>query len=137
MKSEKGQSLVETALVLPILCGVILMLVVTGDVFRRIEVIENAASEGGRAAQVWRVDGFSTCYQIVVDAVQRITPLDVNITVSAICGTDPWARIPSGQFVQVEVTHEWEPIFFSTLLKEPADQPVTFTYTAQVEDRHE
>jgi len=139
MKHERGQGLVEFALVLPILCGVMLMTVVVGDIFRRIQNIENAASEGGRAAQVWRPDGITTCLSAATEAAQRITPLDVDVIVSSNCGNWLWTRIPSGTLITVEVTHTFEPIFFSTILvgRDIGDPPYVFSYTALVEDCHE
>jgi len=138
-KSERGQGLVEFAIILPLLCGVMLMIVAVGDIYRRIESIENAASEGGRAAQVWRPDGIITCQGAAISGAERITPLDIDVTVSANCGNDYWTRVPSGTIITVEVTHTFEPIFFSTLLigRDIGDPPYTLTYSAMVEDRHE
>lgn len=138
-KGERGQSLVEFAIILPILCGMMLMIVAVGDIFRRIESIENAASEGGRAAQVWRPDGVTTCLEAAISGAERITPLDIDVNVSANCGSDLWTRVPSGTIITVEVTHTFEPIFFSTLLigRDIGDPPYVLTYAALVEDRHE
>jgi len=139
-KDQRGQGMVEFALVLPVLCGIILMLVVIGDVFRRIESIENAASEGGRAAQVWRPDGIKTCLDVAQAAANAITPFDIQVIVSDNCSASGlWDRVPSGSLITVRVTHEFEPIFFSTLLlgRNEGDPPYVLSYSAQVEDRHE
>ena len=138
-RGQRGQGLVEFAIILPLLCGIMLMIVVIGDIFRRIELIENAASEAGRAAQVWRPDGVNTCYSTAVAGAQRITPLPIDVAVSGNCGNDYWTRIPSGTLITVQVTHTFEPIFFSTLLigRDLGDPPFILSYTATVEDSHE
>ncbi|NIT04453.1 hypothetical protein GTO10_06160 [Candidatus Saccharibacteria bacterium] len=137
-KKEKGQGMTEFALVLPFLAMLLLGIAIFGDAFRRVEALENAASEGGRAAQVWRPDGVTTCFQVVEAAARRITPLEVTVTTSANCSaTDGWARIPSGTLITVTVSHTFKPIFVSTLLKGPGDPPWVWTYTAEVVDRHE
>jgi len=137
-KKEKGQGMTEFALVLPFLMLLLLVIVIAGDAFRRVEALENAASEGGRAAQVWRPDGTTTCYQMAAAAARRITPLDVVVETSANCSaTNVWARIPSGTLITVTVSHTFEPIFVSTLLKPPGSPPWVWNYTARVTDRHE
>jgi Flp pilus assembly protein TadG len=136
-KRQKGQSMMEFALVLGVLVGVIGLLVFVGDVFRRIEVLENAASEGGRAAQVWRPGTGKTCVQAVTDAVKLITPLDVTVQTSSNCPNNTTDRIGSGDTVKVTVIHTWEPIFFGTLFLDIKDPPHTITYKAEVTDRHE
>lgn len=135
-KKEKGQSMMEFALVLGVLVGVIGLLVFVGDVFRRIETLENAASEGGRAAQVWRPGTGSTCIAVVEEAVERITPLAVNVAAEN-CPTNTTDRITSGSNITVTVTHSWEPIFFGTLFLDINDPPKAITYTTSVVDRHE
>ncbi|MGB6839261.1 MAG: TadE/TadG family type IV pilus assembly protein [Microgenomates group bacterium] len=139
MKSkEKGQGLVEFALVIPVLAMLLLIMAIVGDNFRRVEALENAASEGGRAAQVYRPDGVTTCFQRVESAVQRITPIDVTVETSANCSaTNVWARIPSGDHITVRVSHTWQEIFTSTFLLGPGEPPKVRTYTAEVIDRHE
>ena len=135
---EKGQGLVEFALVISLLLFMFLYIVIVGDNFRRVIALENAASEGGRAAQVYRPDGATTCFQRVESAVQRITPVDVTVETSANCSAiDVWARIPSGDHITVRVSHTWEEIFKSTFLLEPGEPPRTMTYSAEVIDTHE
>jgi len=142
-KKEKGQSMVEFALVFPIM-----LLVVTGItflfyLFGVLVTTHNAVSEGGRAALVWRPDGdgVSTCIGDVTDAIERITPFfdparDV-IAVSANCSADPWARIPSGNNVYVGLVIYWEPTFYSTLFKDEWDPPMIIPLPASVEVVHQ
>ncbi len=140
-KKEKGQGMVEFALVLPITMLVILGVTVLFHLFAVLVTSHNAVSEGGRAAQVWRPDGTSNCSEVVTAAVTRITPFfDLagdTIDTSANCSTNPWLRIPSGELVTVTVVVNWEPIFFSTLLKEEWEPPTTIPLTTMVSVRHE
>lgn len=140
-KKEKGQGMVEFALVLPIILLVILGITVLFHLFAVVVTTHNAVSEGGRAAQVWRPDGDSTCVDDVTAAVTRITPFfnstTDTITTSANCSTDLWARIPSGALVDVAVVINWEPIFFSTFLKDKWEPPTVIPLTTTVSVRHE
>jgi Flp pilus assembly protein TadG len=140
-KKEKGQGMTEFALVLPISMLVILGIAVLFHLFAVLVTSHNAVSEGGRAAQVWRPNGVTSCVDDVTAAITRITPFfdlasDMIIT-SENCSTDPWARIPSGNLVDVTVVVNWEPIFFSTLLKENWEPPTTIPLTTMVSVRHE
>jgi len=140
-KKEKGQGMVEFALVLPTMMLVVLGIAVLFHFFAVLVTAHNAVSEGGRAAQVWRPDGTSTCVDDVTAAVTRITPFfnsaTDTITLSANCSTDLWARIPSGSLVDVTVVINWEPVFFSTLLKDEWDPPTTIPLTTTISVRHE
>jgi hypothetical protein len=77
----------------------------------------------------------------VTAAVTRITPFfnsaTDTITTSANCSTNIWARIPSGSLVDVTVVINWEPIFFSTFLKNEWDPPTVIPLTTTVSVRHE
>ena len=141
-KKEKGQGMVEFAMVLPISMLVILGITVLFHLFAVLVTSHNAVSEGGRAAQVWRPDGSSTCVEEVTAAITRITPffdlISDTITISDNCATAGlWGRIPSGDLVDVTVVVNWEPIFFSTLLKENWEPPTTIPLTTMVSVRHE
>jgi Flp pilus assembly protein TadG len=140
-KKEKGQGLVEFVIILPIIMFIILGIVVLFQFFAVLVTTHNAVSEGGRAAQVWRPDGSSTCIDDVTAAVTRITPffdlVSDAITISENCSADPWARIPSGNLVDIAVIVNWEPIFFSTVLKDSWEPPATLALTTTVSVRHE
>lgn len=140
-KKEKGQGLAEFALILPLIMFIILGITVLFQLYAVVVISHNAVSEGGRAAQVWRPDGTSTCVDVVAAAVARISPFfdpaSDTITTSENCSTDPWARIPSGDLVDVTVVVNWEPIFFSTVLKDSWEPPTTIPLTTMVSVRHE
>ena len=141
-KKEKGQGLAEFALILPLIMFIILGITVLFHLYAVVVISHNAVSEGGRAAQVWRPDGTSTCVDAVAAAVARISPFfdptSDTIIVSDNCSsTDPWARIPSGNLVDITVVINWEPIFFSTVLKDSWEPPTTRPLTTTVSVRHE
>ncbi|MGI6143483.1 MAG: TadE/TadG family type IV pilus assembly protein [bacterium] len=56
LQSEKGQTLVELALIFPILCLLLLGLVEFGRVFHAYLVLTNASREGAREAAVGKGD---------------------------------------------------------------------------------
>ncbi len=140
-KKEKGQGLAEFALIIPLIMFIILGITALFHLYAVVVTSHNAVSEGGRAAQVWRPDGITTCVDDVTMAVTRITPFfDLTgdtITISENCSIDVWARIPSGDLVTVPVVVNWEPIFFSTVLKDSWEPPTTIPLTTTLSVRHE
>lgn len=140
-KKEKGQGMVEFALVLPIMLFIATGIAALFYLFGVAMTAHNAISEAGRAAQVWRPDGVSTCVGNVTAAVERITPFfDLatdTITFSENCSTDPWARIPSGNLVELTIVINWEPIFYSTIGKDEWDPPTIIPITTELKVRHE
>lgn len=139
---KRGQALSEFALILPIALFVILAVSVLFQFFAVLVTTHNAASEGGRAAQVWRPDGsLDNCRAEVNAAILRTTPFfDTDrdtIAVSINCNNDPTARIDSGELVQVQVTINWEPMFFATLFRGAWEPPAQIPLTAEVLIRHE
>ena len=140
-KKEKGQGMVEFALVLPLILLLVIGIAALFVTFAVLVTVHNAASEGGREAQVWRPDGTSTCASAVMEGVVRITPFfdpDRDIlVVSENCSNDPWARIPSGNKVFVGIVINWELPFFSTLFKDEWDPPILVPLPGAVNVRHE
>jgi hypothetical protein len=140
---ENGQALAESALVMGILIGVIGLLVFAGDVFRRVEVLENAASEGGRAAQVWRPSVGVSCYAYVRQAAgriaQQVEPITVSVATDGVScdSSNTTVAIAPNTLITVQVEHTWSPIFFGTVFLDINDPPRTLTYRARVQDRHE
>ena len=135
--SPNGQSVVEFALVLPLSLLVILAIVVFGLAFSRMEAVENAASEGARAAQRWVPGGSETCIQAVANAVDRSTPFSTINTVSGACPNDTTTRVSTGEVITVTVTHSYTPIFFGTLFRDMWAPPASFDLQAEVSVMHE
>lgn len=98
--SERGQAIVETALVLPIIMLLLLMMVDGGRVFHTWIVVTNGAREGARAA-VLRQD------LLTIDAkLQQAMPTVVGGTwgFNITPGYDDPLTVPSGDPVTVDVT---------------------------------
>ena len=141
-QSEKGQGLVEFALIFPLIALVIVGVVALFQGFAVLVTIQNAASEGGRAGSVWRPDGATTCVGVVNEAVQRTTPWFVpangdTVAVSSSCPNGVWDRVPSGTLITVTVVVNWEPLFFSTLGQDEWEPPTTLPLSSSVVVRHE
>lgn len=134
---RSGQSLVEFALVLPLSLLVILGIVVFGLAFARMESVENAASEGARAAQRWVPGGTVTCVEAVANAVDRSTPFSTVNTVTGACPNDTTTRVSSGELITVEISHSYEPIFFGTLFRDMWEPPASLDLRAEVTVMHE
>lgn len=135
-KSEKGQALVEFLLILPVLLALVALIVdVAFLVWVRVSV-QNGASEGGRAAQVWRqnVDGVS-CVEYVEQAVYRVAYLwEPNVTTNDVCTTDPLDRIAGNEIIEVNVVAEHTPILSYVFFTE---DPLWLPIPASVKVRHE
>ncbi len=73
-RNEKGQSLVEFALVLPVLALLILGIIDFGMLFHSYVTVNTAAREGARQGIVQKNnDGTNTDYLTVVNAARRVT----------------------------------------------------------------
>lgn len=136
-RRRTGQSVVEFALVLPLSLLVILAIVIFGMAFARIESVENAASEGARAAQRWVPGGSETCIQAVDNAIARSTPFTTVNTVTGSCPDDKTTRVSTGEVITVTVSHSYTPIFFGTLFRDMWAPPSSFNLQAEVSVMHE
>ena len=134
---RRGQAVTEFALVLPLSLVLILGLVVFGIALTRLESVENAASEGGRAAQRWRPFGGETCIQAVNNAVARSTPFATSVLITGACPNDTTTRIPARSLITVQVSYTYHPIFFGTLFKDIWEPPSTWILDAEVTVMHE
>jgi Flp pilus assembly protein TadG len=135
--SSKGQGLVEFALVLPISLLVVMGIVVFGLAFARLEAVENAASEGARAAQRWMPGGSETCLEAVDSAIARSTPFSTVNAVTGACPADTVTRVASGSVITIQVTHSYSPVFFGTLFRDMWEPPSAFNLAAEVSVLHE
>ncbi len=110
-----GQSLVEFALVLVLIIGVIAGMVDVAPLVFNAFAAKQMSARGARAASVYLPDGERTCIRDVLDAVG--TPSLIKATwfleeVSPNCTADPLATIPTGQEVTVRVKVDYEPLFW-------------------------
>ncbi len=95
LHSERGQALVETAIVLPLFALLLLGMVDGGRVFSAWMVVTNSAREGAREAAVGGT--LSDVDVRVQDAMADVTPF--TVTATNLGG-------PSGQSVSVAVSHD-------------------------------
>lgn len=98
------------------------------------ESVRNGASEGIRAAQVWRPNaGRVSCVEYVAAAVDRTTLFNHTVTVSDNCTANPDDRIPSKALVSVEVITQHTPIMSLILF----DPPLWFPLGTKLTTSHE
>ncbi len=99
-RSERGQAVVETALVLPVIMLLLLMMVDGGRVFHTWIVVTNGAREGARAAVI-REDLLT-----IDDKLQQAMPSVVGGTwgFNITPGYQDPLTVPSGDPVTVDVT---------------------------------
>lgn len=119
-KDEKGQSIVELALILPIIIVILFGILEFGRIFHSYLVITHAAREGARVGAVGRPDSE------IVERIREAAPLpqaDTNLHITKI-EPDSDARI-SGLPLTVEVAYD---VYLVTpLFSEVLPNPVTLT----------
>ncbi len=82
MRNEKGQAMVELALVLPLLLILIFGIVEFGRVFNAYLIVNNAAREGARVGVVGATD--TTITQKTKDTALTLDPLQIATTITPI-----------------------------------------------------
>jgi Flp pilus assembly protein TadG len=113
-RNEDGQAIVEFALVLPLLMGLLLGIVQFGIIFNNYETITDAARIGGRQAAVARFVGDNGASAISA-AKAAATNLDLSapgaVTATSCppdvpsCTTSDWSS--TGNIVTVTVTYPY------------------------------
>ena len=103
-KNKKGQSLVETALVLPILLLILTGIIDFGLLFNNYLVVSNASREGARRAAVGSTNTQITAVVHSVAASLDISKITITIT------PDQAANRSTGVSVAVEVKYEYSMI---------------------------
>lgn len=122
-KNEKGQSLVEFALVLPILLLLVLGMLEYGWMLNAKISVTGAAREGARASSVLGEDNISQAYTIASAAANKYMGIgtldagDVTVTVSS-------------DSVTVSISHEKEPLI-GLYIKEA--MPIASSVTMRLE----
>jgi hypothetical protein len=107
MKSEKGQSLVEFALVLPILVVVLFGIVDFGRIFHAYITVDHAGREAARAASVGKTQSQAQSIAVSSAAGIDLTKTGASVTVSPAppSASDPY---PSGTDVQIQIIYPFE-----------------------------
>ncbi|QFT88466.1 TadE-like protein [Bacillus sp. THAF10] len=96
MKSQKGQSLVEFALILPLILFLLFGMFDMGRVLFAAIALEHAAREGARVASVGKSNS-----EVITSINNATTGLDSNSVSISISST---ARIP-GENIEIEISY--------------------------------
>jgi Flp pilus assembly protein TadG len=101
--SDRGQAIVEFALVLPVLLLIVLGVVQFGRLYSNNETIANATRAGARVAAVSRTasDPVGATIQAVKDSAPNLNSSQVDVTVTP---APPW---PQGSSVTVTATYPY------------------------------
>ncbi|WP_342432923.1 TadE/TadG family type IV pilus assembly protein [Neobacillus sp. FSL H8-0543] len=119
MKSQKGQSLVEFALVLPLLILLLFGIIDFGRIFHAYLTIDHTGREAARAASIGK-DDTTIKNKAVNDAV------GIGLTITDIGISPPTATRESGNDVTITITY---PITFLTPVIGSVVGPITLTDT--------
>ena len=107
-KREKGQSMVELAILLPILLIILLGIIDFGRVFFAYVTITNAAREGARYGSLHVFEDVIIEQRVIDEATNTVTIDSSEITVS-------WDDPDHPNTITVTVDHEFETLFFGNL----------------------
>ena len=116
MRSEKGQSIVEFALVLPILVMLLFGIIDFGRIFHTYLAIDHASREAARTASIGENDG-----AIVSTAVASAS--SIHLTAGQVA-VSPGGTKASGSDVTVTITY---PIRFLTPVVSNLTGPITLS----------
>ncbi|MFC7063859.1 TadE/TadG family type IV pilus assembly protein [Halobacillus seohaensis] len=118
MKSQKGQALVELALVLPILLMLIFGIVDFGRIFHAYLTLDHAGREAARTASVGAED--SEIYATVTNSTVGLNDSNLNTKLS------PSGERESGSEISVTLTYD---IGFLTPVIQSLSSPITLKDT--------
>ncbi|WP_270181368.1 TadE family protein [Alkalihalobacillus sp. CinArs1] len=118
MKSEKGQSMVEFALVLPVLIVLLFGIVDFGRIFHAYLTIDHASREAARSASVGEDD--ATIRAVAVDNATSINLSGSQVSIS------PGGKKTSGSEVRITISHN---IDFLTPVIASLTGPIDLTST--------
>ncbi|MEH7225121.1 TadE/TadG family type IV pilus assembly protein [Bacillus sp. JJ1566] len=105
MKSQKGQSLVETALILPILLMLIFGITDFGRIFHAYLTLDHAGREAARVATVG--SNLGTIHTKITDATDSLgSSVGKKVFFGASIVTDTTATPTSGDEVKIELTYK-------------------------------
>lgn len=113
-KREEGQSLVEFALVLPILLILLLTIVEFGQIFFSYLVIQNASRDGARYGSVMTTD--IEIEQIILQKTESLDQSNLTITISPA----PNLRVRGNQ---VSVLINYQVVLFTPIWKDILPNP--------------
>jgi len=125
MKKRSGQGLVEFALILPILIGVVIGFIDLTPLAVNLFIAHGASGRAARAAAVWYPDGFSTCQLDATNAIGSLGLIhaDYDLEIDPGCDNNALATNPTGESMYVTITVHYQPLFFSTFGWPPPSSP--------------
>lgn len=100
LKNEKGQALVEFAIILPILLLIVMGIVQFGMVINSYITIENASREGARAGIIGSTD--QEIQYLIVTTSPNLDPKNLTVTI-----TPSESSRRSGDSLIVKVTYKY------------------------------
>jgi Flp pilus assembly protein TadG len=105
-RNERGQAIVEFALVLPILMAILLGIIQFGIIFNNYITLTDATRAGARKAAVSRFlnDNGASAKQAVIDSAQGLDPAVLTPTVSVTAAPD-WSM--AGNQVTVTASYPY------------------------------
>jgi Flp pilus assembly protein TadG len=125
-KDQQGQSIVEVALILPILILLFMGIIEFGIIFHNYLVITNASREGARVAIIGSSDLAIT--DRILSASTSLQPEKLQINISP----DSTQR-KSGRLTTVEVSYHLNPVFPGLSKLAPDLLTLTSKTTMQIE----
>lgn len=104
LKKRKGQSLVETALVLPVILLLLTAIIDFGLLFNNYLIVSNASREGARGASLGNTN------EQIINAVNNATSTLDNTRLSITITPNAYVSRTSGMTVTVSVEYQYSMI---------------------------
>lgn len=101
LKNQKGQALVEFALILPILLLVVMAILQFGMMLNSYLTIENASREGARAGIVGSSD--AEIQQLIISTSPNLDPTNLTVSITPAEGLRK-----SGDTIIVDISYNYE-----------------------------
>ena len=102
-RGERGQAMVEFALVLPLILALALAVVLVGEIGIARVALQHAAAEGARAAALTNDD--AVAHAAVAAAVAPLAIGDVSVTIEPTQAQPPRTADPRGSLVRVHLRY--------------------------------
>lgn len=113
-KLQKGQGMVEFALSLVILIGIVAGMIDIAPAIFNVYTAKQMSARGARAAAIYTPDGFRNCRNDAINAIGNpwLMSATWEVTISPNCDANPFSTIPTGQDVRVDVRVDYTRLFW-------------------------
>lgn len=137
MKRQRGQGMVEFALILIVLIIIVAGMIDVAPLMANWFVAKSLSAKGARAAAVYYPDGSRTCYNDVMNSLG--SPIFIHaswsVEIDPDCTNSPASVNPSGLPMYVTVSVNYEPLFWGGFGYPPVDTASSWPFQVSTVDQ--